>query len=44
MTMAHQQLLHLVNGDEFLTDLIRKDPDLLDLAIGALFKYDPDNG
>ena len=42
MTMAFQQLLHRVHDREFLDKLFDKDPELLDLAIGALFKFDPD--
>lgn len=44
MTMAFQQQQHLIHGDEFLDRLLDKDLEMLDLAVGALFKFDQDNG
>lgn len=41
ITMAYQMLLHPVHGEEKLRELIRHDPEMVDLALGALFHYDP---
>lgn len=40
-TMAVQMLFHPVLGREHLRQMVREDPELLDLVIGALFRYDP---
>ncbi len=40
-TMGMQQLFFPVWGEELLRDLARKDPEMLDLLIGVLFRYDP---
>ncbi len=39
MTMAYQYLYQV--KDPYLPELVQDDPGMLDLAIGALFKYDP---
>ncbi len=41
ITMAYQMLLYPVFDKEKLRDLIRHDPEMVDLALGALFHYDP---
>ena len=38
-TMAVQMLLHPVLGREHLRQMVRDDPEFVDLAIGALFRY-----
>ncbi|MCY4098839.1 MAG: hypothetical protein OXF40_11360, partial [Rhodospirillales bacterium] len=41
LTMAMQMTFHPVWRREHLWDLVRKDPELLDLSLGVLFHYDP---
>ena len=41
ITMAYQMLLHPIHGEEQLAKLAQSDPEMLDLALGALFRYDP---
>ena len=43
MTRAFQILFHRLPGKEpvDLDDLVRDDPEMLDLALGLLFHYDP---
>jgi len=43
MTRAFQILFHKLPGDEGadLQDLVRDDPEMLDLVLGLLFHYDP---
>ena len=41
LTMAMQMTFHPVWRTEHLRDLVRKDLEMLDLALGALFHYDP---
>ena len=38
---AHQFLFHPFYGKEMLGKLIREDPEMLDLALAALFRYNP---
>lgn len=40
-TMAAQMLFHPLWGKETLRDLVRDDPEMLDLILGVLFRYDP---
>ena len=40
-TTAMQQVLYNVHGKEYLPKLLKRDPEMLDLALGALFRYDP---
>ena len=40
-TTAMQQLFYNVHGKEYLPKLLTQDPEMLDLALGALFRYDP---
>ncbi len=42
LTMGVQQLFHPVWGEEYLIELARDDPEMLDLVLGVLFHYDPD--
>ena len=39
--MALQQLFHPIWGKEHLGDMARKDPEMLDLIVGVLLRYDP---
>ena len=41
ITMAYQMLLHPIHGEDQLAKLAQSDPEMLDLALGALFRYDP---
>ena len=41
LTMAMQMLFHPVWGEEHLREMVRDDPEFLDLALGVLFHYDP---
>ena len=41
ITMGIQQTFYRVHGTEYLRDLVRDDPEMLDLILGALFRYDP---
>ncbi|MBC6406279.1 MAG: hypothetical protein GDA41_11280, partial [Rhodospirillales bacterium] len=43
MTCAFQMLFYKLPGDRGadLDDLVRRDPELLDLVLGLLFHYDP---
>ncbi len=41
LTMTMQTIFHPIWGQEYLRDLVRDDPELLDLALGVLFHYDP---
>ena len=43
MTRAFQILFHRLPGEEpvDLDKLVRRDPEMLDLALGLLFHYDP---
>ena len=41
LTMAMQMTFHPVWRTDHLRDLVRKDPEMLDLALGTLFHYDP---
>ena len=41
LTTAMQQLFYNVHGKEYLRVLFKRDPEMLDLALGALFRYDP---
>ena len=41
LTMAMQMTFHPVWGEEYLRQLVRDDPELLDLVLGVLFHYDP---
>ena len=41
LTMAMQMTFHPVWGEEHLRDMVRDDPELLDLVLGVLFHYDP---
>ncbi len=41
ITVAHQVLFHPRHGEELLRRLIRDDPEMLDLVLGVLFRYDP---
>ena len=41
ITRTHQILFHSLYGKERLGKLVREDPEMLDLALGALFRYDP---
>lgn len=40
-TVAHQVALGSWFGDEMLDVLARRDPRMLDLLLGVLFRYDP---
>ena len=35
-----QMLFHHIDGTDYTKELIRKDPELLDLVLGVLFRYD----
>lgn len=39
--MAMQMLFHKIDGEDFMEDLAAEDPEMLDLALGVLFRYDP---
>ena len=41
ITRTHQILFHSLYGKERLGKLVRDAPELLDLALGALFSYNP---
>ncbi len=41
ITVAHQILFHPRHGEELLRRLVRRDPEMLDLVLGVLFRYDP---
>ena len=41
LTMGMQQLFHPLFGREYLRNLVRDDPEMLDLLLGVLFGYDP---
>ncbi len=38
---AMQLVFHHFDGTDYTKELIRKDPELLDLVLGVLFRYDP---
>ena len=40
-TVGVQQLFHPVHGKEYLGLMARDDPEMLDLLLGVLFRYDP---
>lgn len=40
-TRGYQALLHSLHGTEKLHQLAKKDPGMLDLLMGVLFRYDP---
>ena len=39
--MAVQQIFHPVWKVDYLRDLVRDDPEMLDLVTGVLLHYDP---
>ncbi len=39
--MAMQMLFYKIDGEDFMKALVKRDPEMLDLALGALFRYDP---
>ena len=39
--MALQQLFHPIWGKDYLGDMARDDPEMLDLIVGVLLRYDP---
>ncbi len=39
--MAMHMLFHHIEGTDYMRELIRDDPELLDLVLGVLFRYDP---
>ncbi len=39
--VAMQALFHHIDGKDFTKKLVRDDPELLDLVLGVLFRYDP---
>ena len=39
--MGYEVLFHPLYGRERLGKLVREDPEMLDLALGALFRYNP---
>lgn len=39
--MAMQMLFYKIDGEDFMEDLATEDPEMLDLALGVLFRYDP---
>ena len=41
ITRTYQILFHSLYGRERLGELVRDDPEMLDLALGALFRYNP---
>ena len=41
VTMACQMLLHRTHKGEMLRELLERDSEMADLALGALFRYDP---
>ena len=41
ITMAMQMLFYKIDGEDFMKALVKRDPEMLDLALGALFRYDP---
>ena len=41
ITMAYQMPLYPARKGEMLRELLRRDPEMVDLALGALFRYDP---
>lgn len=41
MTMAIQMVLSDVHGARLQRDLLRSDPEMIDLTLGALFNFDP---
>lgn len=42
ITSAYETIFHPVYGEERLGELARDDPEMLDLALAALFRYNPD--
>lgn len=42
ITRAYQIVFHPLYGKETLGRLVREDPEMLDLALAALFRYNPD--
>ena len=42
ITSAMEILLHPLYGKEMLGKMVREDPEMLDLALAALFRYNPD--
>ena len=41
ITVGHQILLHPRQGKEYLWRMVRDDPEMADLLLGALFHYNP---
>ena len=41
LTMAMQGVFHPIWGRDHLRDIVRDDPEMLDLVLGVLFHYDP---
>ena len=41
VTVAYQILFHGRFGEDMLAELLRKDPNMADLAVGVLMRYDP---
>ena len=42
ITRAYQIVFHPLYGEEMLGEMVRDDPEMLDLALAALFRYNPD--
>ena len=42
ITSTIEILFHPFYGEEMLGELVRDDPEMLDLALAALFRYNPD--
>ena len=42
ITSAMEILFHPLYGKEMLGKMVREDPEMLDLALAALFRYNPD--
>lgn len=42
ITRAYQTVFHPLYGEEMLGRMARDDPEMLDLALAALFRYNPD--